>query len=67
MGFLSIEQAAEQLGLGVHGLRANAKAGKLPGARKIGGRWFVHRATLEKFFESSLPAQELQSESQAKA
>jgi excisionase family DNA binding protein len=55
MPFLNVEQAAEQFGLSIHTIRAIAKAGKLPGARKIGGRWFVHRATMERFFESSLP------------
>jgi len=56
MSFLNIEQAAEQFGLSIHTLRTIAKDGKLPGARKIGGRWFVHRATLERFFETPLPS-----------
>lgn len=55
MPFLNIGQAAEQFGLSINTLRAIAKDGKLPGARKIGGRWFIHRATLERFFETSLP------------
>jgi excisionase family DNA binding protein len=54
MAFLNIEQAAQEFGMSAHTLRLVAKSGKLPGARKIGGRWFVHRATLEKYFESSL-------------
>ncbi|MBZ5585731.1 MAG: helix-turn-helix domain-containing protein [Acidobacteriia bacterium] len=52
MAFLNIEQAAQQFGTSVHTLRAVAKSGKLPGAKKIGGRWFVHCATLERYFES---------------
>ena len=39
MAFLSIKQAAEQFGTSVHTLRAVAKSGRLPGARKIGGQW----------------------------
>lgn len=55
MAFLNIEEAAKQFGASVHTLRAVAKSGKLPGARKIGGRWYVHCPTLERYFESSVP------------
>jgi len=56
MAFLNMEAAAMEFGTTKHTLRLAAKAGKLPGARKIGGRWFIHRATLERFFETSLPS-----------
>jgi excisionase family DNA binding protein len=56
MAFLTIDQAAQQFGASVHTLRSVAKSGNLPGARKIGGRWYVHRATLERYFESTMPA-----------
>lgn len=55
MAFLTIEQTAKEFDSSVHTLRTIAKDGGLPGARKIGGRWFVYRATLERFFETSLP------------
>jgi excisionase family DNA binding protein len=58
MAFLNIEQAAQSFGVSVQSLRAVAKSGKLPGARKIGGRWYVHSATLEKYFEAALPGGE---------
>jgi excisionase family DNA binding protein len=64
MAFLRIEEAAQSFGVTVHSLRTVAKAGKLPGARKIGGRWFVHRATLERYFESAGPQQSAGAESQ---
>lgn len=56
MAFLSIKQAAEQFGTSVHTLRAVAKSGRLPGARKIGGQWYVHCRTLEHYFETAAPA-----------
>lgn len=56
MAFLNMEAAAKELGISAHSLRLAAKAGKLPGARKVGGRWFVHRATLELYFTQTLPA-----------
>lgn len=49
--FLDIQQLAKQFSASIHTLRGLAKSGKLPGARKIGGRWFVHRETLERYFE----------------
>jgi hypothetical protein len=55
MAFLNMEAAAKEFGTSKHSLRLAAKAGKLPGARKIGGRWFIHRATLEKYFVQTLP------------
>jgi excisionase family DNA binding protein len=57
MAFLTIDQAAQQFGASKHTLRAVARAGKLPGCRKIGGRWYVHTATLEEYFRSSVPTQ----------
>jgi hypothetical protein len=62
MAFLNMEAAAKEFGTSVHTIRLAAKGGKLPGARKIGGRWYVHRATLERYFESSLPAEQQQTE-----
>lgn len=56
MAFLNVEQAAQLFGIGVATIRSAAKSGSLPGARKIGGRWYVHRSTLEKYFESAVPA-----------
>ena len=56
MPFLSIAQAAEQFGLSAESLRMVAKAGKLPGARKIGGRWFVSSDVLKRYFEGAMPA-----------
>ncbi len=53
--FMTAEQAAKQLGVTVATVRSAAKAGKLPGSRRIGGRWFVHTETLAKYFESTLP------------
>lgn len=55
MAFLRIEEAAQSFGISVHSMRSVAKAGKLPGARKIGGRWFVHRDTLQRYFETAVP------------
>jgi excisionase family DNA binding protein len=55
MAFLTMEAAAKELGMSKHSLRIAAKTGKLPGARKVGGRWFIHRATLEKYFTQTLP------------
>ena len=55
MAFLNLEAAAKELGVSRLSLRLVAKAGKLPGARKVGGRWLVHRATLEKYFTQTLP------------
>jgi len=55
MGFINLETASKEFGTSEHSLRLAAKSGKLPGARKIGGRWFIHRPTLERFFEQTLP------------
>ena len=55
MAFLSLKQGAELFGVSVWTLRHAAKTEQLPGARKIGGRWFIHRPTLDRYFESSLP------------
>lgn len=54
MGYLRLEDVAKELGASKHSLRGAASSGKLPGARKIGGRWYVHRATLEKYFTQTL-------------
>jgi len=54
--FLSMAQARELIGLSTWAMRNAAKTGRLPGARKIGGRWFIHRPTLENYFASSVPA-----------
>ena len=54
--FDRLDAYAEELHTSRQSLRLAAKAGKLPGARKIGGRWFVHRATLEKYFTQTLPS-----------
>lgn len=54
MPFLSIEQATQQFpGMRVESLRGIAKSGKLPGARKIGGRWFIHTETLLDYFKAT--------------
>jgi len=50
-----LEITAKDLRTSLHSLRLAAKSGKLPGARKIGGRWFVHRATLDAYFAQTLP------------
>ena len=55
MAFLNMQAASKEFGTSVHTLRIAAKCGQLPGARKIGGRWFVHRATLERYFAQTLP------------
>lgn len=55
MAFLNMEAAAKEFGISKHTLRIAAKGGKLPGARKVGGRWFIHRATLERYFAQTLP------------
>ena len=44
MGFLNMETAATEFGTSAHSLRMAAKSGKLPGARKIGGRFSVESA-----------------------
>lgn len=56
MAFLNIEVAEKEFVMSKQWLRLAAKAGKLPGARKIGGRWFIHRETLERYFAQTLPA-----------
>ena len=58
MAFQKLEDAAVQFGASVHSLRLAAKSGKLPGARKIGGRWYIHTATLVKYFENTLPVEQ---------
>lgn len=57
MAFADINTTAKKLGTSPHALRLAAKSGTLPGARKVGGRWFIHIPTLERYFESALPAQ----------
>ncbi len=57
MAFLNIQQAAGQFGVSRHTLRAIAKAGGLPGARKVGGRWYVHTDTLVRYFSAPVPVQ----------
>lgn len=57
MAFLSLVQGAELFKVSAWTIRNAAKTGKLPGARKVGGRWFIHAETLEKYFTSSLPEQ----------
>jgi predicted site-specific integrase-resolvase len=56
MAIQNLKTAAKSFGIPAEALRHAAKSGKLPGARKIGGRWFIHSATLERYFASTLPA-----------
>ncbi len=44
---ISIEKAAERLGLGVAQVYAAARAGEIP-ARKIGGRWLVFTVPFDR-------------------
>jgi excisionase family DNA binding protein len=44
--FLTIDEVAAVLRLHPQRLRAMAKAGRLPGARRIGGQWRISRAEL---------------------
>jgi hypothetical protein len=53
MAFLNADLAAKEFGLSVAAIRSAAKTGRLPGSRKIGGRWFVHTETLVKYFENA--------------
>jgi hypothetical protein len=55
MAIQNLKTAAKEFGVGGESLRHAAKIGKLPGARKIGGRWYIHSATFEKYFTSTLP------------
>jgi predicted site-specific integrase-resolvase len=55
MAFLNLEQGAELFGVSAWTLRNAAKTGRLPGARKVGGRWFIHEETLRRYFTSTLP------------
>ena len=53
--FLSIKDAVKEFGVSAASLRDAAKQGKVPGARRVGGRWYVHRATMVGYFESAVP------------
>jgi hypothetical protein len=50
VSFLNLEDAAKEFGLTRESLRDSARTGKLPGAKKVGGRWFIHRDTLIDYF-----------------
>jgi excisionase family DNA binding protein len=53
MAFLNVKQVAEKLGLTEATIREGAKRGRIPGGRRIGGRWLFHEQTLLKYFESA--------------
>lgn len=45
---ITIDEAASSLGLHVQSVYRLAQRGKLPGARKFGGRWLINRSVFEK-------------------
>jgi excisionase family DNA binding protein len=49
---LRVEDAAKILGIGRQTAYQLAREGKLPGARRLGGRIVVSRIVLERFLES---------------
>jgi excisionase family DNA binding protein len=46
---MTIEESADYLGICRSGAYSAAQRKELPGAFKIGGRWLVSKAILEKF------------------
>lgn len=49
---LTIEEAAEMIGISVRNAYRQAAAGTLPGARRIGGRVLVSRPALLRWLET---------------
>ncbi len=56
---LGVEQAAIVLGLSAHTVRAWMREGRLPGARKVGGKWIVPLPELAEVLEPTVRAPEL--------
>ena len=48
--FWSLDGLSRQIGLKPDTLRKHCCAGRIPGARRIGGTWVIHRATFERSF-----------------
>ena len=46
---MTINEAAKVLGVSPSGAYKLARAGELPGARRLGARWLVFRPALEAF------------------
>ena len=51
---LTPEQFAEKTGRNPETIRRLARAGRLPGAYRIGGRWYVRHDALERLREESV-------------
>ena len=50
--FLSVKELASYLGVNTNTVYGAIKKGKIPGAKKIGGRILIHRLTFESWFTS---------------
>lgn len=50
---LSIGMVAMLLGCDTHEIARLSCGGQIPGARKIGNRWFYDKRILQKFFEGT--------------
>jgi excisionase family DNA binding protein len=51
---MSIAEAAEQAGVSTATLYSLANQGRLPGARRLGKRIVIHRATFEEWLTSGM-------------
>lgn len=56
---LAVEQAAKVLGLNPYTVRAWVREGRIPGARKVGGKWMVLLPDLAEVLEPTVRAPEL--------
>lgn len=53
--FWNLGELAQVMGLKLDTLRRHCVARRIPGAKRVGGRWLVHRRTFEKFFRDAVP------------
>lgn len=53
--FYTAAELAAEWGMSEPGLRRLCARGRIPGARRFGGRWIIHRATLAAAFAAAPP------------
>ncbi len=58
MAFMTVDEFALKFKMKKQTVRACAKSGKIPGARRIGGRWYFHEEAILKYFESAAGPQD---------
>jgi hypothetical protein len=60
-----VEQVARRLGRSVAAVRADAAAGRLPGAEKVGWSWVIPESALEQFVKPRMGRRPVHPEKEA--